>query len=752
MQILPETWLWDSVVLKDKSQNVKLDVPEVPSIYVISAFSVHPEDGLSVAPESVELLAIKRLFFSLEVPPRVVRGEDVCMTAVTLYTDKDPVEASLTLDKNSTAFDNVMIRRKAGGKFKLTRKSVPVVVNLGTLQTNDRKTSVFCVNPKIIGNIFVQASLKKGKKFEDRQMQEMKSLPLGVKRTHGYPILMEIENGNTFTSTVNLDVPTGFEEDSLMVAFQVSGNLLGITAENLRNIVRLPSATGDQNVVNFAPAVYVYKFLKNTNGLNNRMDRRTKMFLLTALQSQLKSTRSDGSFSAFGKKDKAGSVRVTAAFVKSLVQAAALGDNVVTVDNYLVSRAVYWLERQQNVDGSFKEPGRDAHNKLKSGSIELTSFVAIALQEVKISFYDRMSSFYQGRLNSALQQAVKYVEKNLEGCGNDPYAASIVAYALGLTGSSKAGDALKTVESLATTQGQMKFWSIPRVVKQTNYEWYRDTNPLSIEATSYAVLAMLLKGSVTDALPVFRWLNEQRQPYGGFITLHDTLVGFEALSKFTSVNFDGASPVEIEVSWSCGSTGTVRTTTMTIKKSSVGDLQEVILPIEDGEYPHSVTVKAKSSSKTRVFVFGQVFLYYNLARDTVKQSFSAVSTVTKNTAKAFVVTTCVRRTTTTVSSSPVISKIAFPSGYDIDRQGSDFGAAGHVEFLERKAILYYASLGTEDECSVLRMRMTKGSVANNKPVPVRVFDLYRPDDEYTTMYSIKQFGVCEVEPNYMGCQ
>lgn len=71
-----------------------------------------------------------------------------------------------------------------------------------------------------------------------------------------------------------------------------------------------------------------------------------------------------------------------------------------------------------------------------------------------------------------------------------------------------------------SVSGQMKFLSIPRVVKQTNYEWYRDTNPLSIEATSYAVLAMLLKGSVTDALPVFRWLNEQRQPYGGFITLH----------------------------------------------------------------------------------------------------------------------------------------------------------------------------------------------------------------------------------------
>lgn len=60
------------------------------------------------------------------------------------------------------------------------------------------------------------------------------------------------------------------------------------------------------------------------------------------------------------------------------------------------------------------------------------------------------------QLNSALQQAVKYVEKNLEGCGNDPYAASIVAYALGLTGSSKAGDALKTVESLATTQGRVE--------------------------------------------------------------------------------------------------------------------------------------------------------------------------------------------------------------------------------------------------------------------------------------------------------
>ena len=36
--------------------------------------------------------------------------------------------------------------------------------------------------------------------------------------------------------------------------------------------------------------------------------------------------------------------------------------------------------------------------------------------------------------------------------------------------------------------------------------------------TSYALLTLMQEGSLIDAIPVFRWLNKQRGPKGGFIS------------------------------------------------------------------------------------------------------------------------------------------------------------------------------------------------------------------------------------------
>ncbi|KAK7097633.1 hypothetical protein V1264_004581 [Littorina saxatilis] len=82
---------------------------------------------------------------------------------------------------------------------------------------------------------------------------------------------------------------------------------------------------------------------------------------------------------------------------------------------------------------------------------------------------------------------------------------------------------------------------------------------------------------------------------------------------------------------------------------------------------------------------------------------------------------------------------------------SDFGDAARVECPEGQAVLYYSSLDSEGDCSVVKMKMSRGVVAKSKPTPVRVYDYYNPDDEYTTSYSLQQYSVCDLEPDYMDC-
>ena len=90
----------------------------------------------------------------------------------------------------------------------------------------------------------------------------------------------------------------------------------------------------------------------------------------------------------------------------------------------------------------------------------------------------------------------------------------------------------------------------------------------------------------------------------------------------------------------------------------------------------------------------QVVMDYNMDSSTVEQAFSADLTVSNNTAKSFVLTTCVRRTQSAknASKSMVLAEIGVPSGYEVVRTKAQFGSACRVEYPEGQVVLYYYSV------------------------------------------------------------
>ena len=70
--------------------------------------------------------------------------------------------------------------------------------------------------------------------------------------------------------------------------------------------------------------------------------------------------RKDGSFSAFGQRDPSGSMWLTAFVAKSFQKARAF----IYVDEETILRAVDWMIKRQNKDGSFPEPGRVIHKEM----------------------------------------------------------------------------------------------------------------------------------------------------------------------------------------------------------------------------------------------------------------------------------------------------------------------------------------------------------------------------------------------------
>lgn len=60
----------------------------------------------------------------------------------------------------------------------------------------------------------------------------------------------------------------------------------------------------------------------------------------------------------------------------------------------------------------------------------------------------------------------------------------------------------------------------------------KSSKTLNIEITSYGLLGILESGRYAEGFPHFKWLLNQRNNKGGFISTQDTVMGLQALAKF----------------------------------------------------------------------------------------------------------------------------------------------------------------------------------------------------------------------------
>lgn len=142
--------------------------------------------------------------------------------------------------------------------------------------------------------------------------------------------------------------------------------------------------------------------------------------------------------------------------------------------------------------------------------MSLTAFVLIALLEAK--------DICQGQINSleqSINKASNFLEANYVKLKR-PYTIAIAGYALALMGKLEEPQ-LSTFLNAATEKNR---WEEPG---QKLY---------NVEATSYALLALLEIKDFDYVPPVVRWLNEQRYYGGGYGSTQATFMVYQALAKY----------------------------------------------------------------------------------------------------------------------------------------------------------------------------------------------------------------------------
>lgn len=501
-QFFPETWLWfDEVTSASGRITKKFTVPDSITTWMLRAVAVSKTNGLGVAESSLRVF--QPFFLTIDLPYSAIRSEEF------------PVRVAVYNYLNAT--QSVQVDIEKSDWFELIDTSTKTVV----IGANDIGGAQFMIKPNKLGIKNVKISARSSQ-AADAAIKTIIIEPEGVAR--------EIVDNLSLTAgankTIDTSIPQIVVSDSGRAYIAVTSSFLTQTIDGLDALLQMPSGCGEQNMIVFAPDVYITRYLQGSGQLKPEIMAKAEKLMITGYQRELTYRRTDGSFSAFGMNDPSGSLWLTAFVLKSFAQAKG----IIYIDDSILDSAARWITSHQSGDGSFDQVGFVHHQEMLGGlkgKDALTAYTAIALMEAG----EKVSS----------GKAVVYLEGKLGGM-TDPYAVAITTYALELAKSTKAGDAYKKLLSLAKEDGNGMYWGgdviVPEPVTKNDRimpVFRPDINrSAGIETTAYATLALVKHGDAVNASKSSKWLVSKRNAYGGYGSTQDTVVTLQALTEYAT--------------------------------------------------------------------------------------------------------------------------------------------------------------------------------------------------------------------------
>nr|XP_045600836.1 alpha-1-inhibitor 3-like [Procambarus clarkii] len=720
----PETWLWNLLVQPSTGvTKQKVKVPDTITEWVGKAVCVHPLKGVGLSPAAF-ITITSPFFLDLTLPPSVKRGEIL------------PVKISVFNYMNLSLPVTVTLQESTEYK---------IVDEPGTSVATGRRTSCVGAQEKVVHTVKLDL-LALGEvnitvaAFVDHLSALQCGPGLDISRSDALikPIKVEAEGfpkEKTWSKYVcskelmaredsleewELVVPAVTVVGSERAWVTVVGDLMGPTLENLGSLIRMSYGCGEQNMINFAPNIFILEYLEASRQVTPEVRKKLLSFMNTGYQRQLLYRRVDGSFSAFGNADPSGSTWLTAFVLKSFAQAR----QYILIDEASLKATSTWLNTQQSTDGCFISVGTVIHKDMKGGrngndsSVPLTAYVLISLLEAgNIPSSPDVLRALQCLLNS--KQSL------------DPYILALEAYALTLASHPEAPRVLQLLLDQAIVETNAAYWKL------------RDTPGssmgIAVETAGYAVLAMMtLDADSPNPLTrkVINWITTQRNGQGGFHSTQDTVVAVQALGVYATHQYQG--PMDVK-------------TTVT----AAGDIHIFLINESNkllqqfGKLP-TLPTNVSIGLEGQGCVVVQAVLRYNIPIPESGQAFSLtvetqtepdVACVTKR------ITACASYLLADGSSNLAVIEVKVVSGYVAEKADlEDLVKASKVKRYEEVGSLisfYLAELTIARTCVTFRV-VRDVDVENMKPGTVSVYDYYKPEFSLGKSYSLPMASECRL--------
>ncbi|XP_053347640.1 complement C3-like [Clarias gariepinus] len=512
-----ESWLWTDVTLPEAPKADGLAVATVESVlpdsiteWGILGISASSKTGFCVA-EPLNIRAWKAFFIDLRLPRTAARNEHVEVRAVLHnYMNKDMkvlVILSKTQDICSVAFteDNkqeVLVR---------ARSSVLIPYTIIPLRAGELPLQVTAVS-SFIGQDAIRKNLRVV--VEGIQKMDVRSFVLN-------PADKGDSNGNQLIhvdkAKLGLVVPNSLPETFV----NVRGSLLADSIDNsinkdaLASLIQMPGGCVEQNLAKITLPLIATHYLDHSSqwenvGLQRRED--AISYIKHGYENQLHYRKTDDSYPPY--RNEGSSTWITAFVVKVF----SMAHPFITVDDqHICGPLLYLLKHKQLPSGAFKEDN-PVYTTSMTGGLQgaesqetLTAFVLIALAEAQSVVTCRDPDI---NTEERFTRAGEYLKERYRWISR-PYSVAIVCYALAV---SNQGCSKSTLLKAASPD-------------QTHWP-DADNSFFTLEATGYALLALIKGGHFEEASTPFKWLNQQRRIGGGYGSTQSTMVVLQALSEY----------------------------------------------------------------------------------------------------------------------------------------------------------------------------------------------------------------------------
>ncbi|XP_066193041.1 alpha-2-macroglobulin-like protein 1 [Sylvia atricapilla] len=709
----PETWLWDLVpVGEGGSAEMMVTVPDAITEWEAGMFCMAPQ-GLGLSP-AVTLTAFQPFFVELVLPYAVVRHETFTLRATVFNYLRQCLRVQVTLAESV----ELEVSPGTGDTYR------------GCVCADEAKTFQWGVRANSLGEVNITVTTEALSSTEpcgnelplvpaqgrvDTVIKPLLVQPGGILVEKAHSSLLCQEGAEE----VSLEIPANILESSQRAHVTVMGDILGNALQNLDSLLAMPYGCGEQNMVRFAPNIYIQQYLEKTGQLLPDIRAKAQGFLQSGYQRELRYKHDDGSYSAFGNSDSEGNTWLTAFVLKSFGQARPY----VAVEERHIMDALRWLQQHQRKSGCFRSVGKLFNNALQGGvsdELSLSAYVTAAMLELGLP-----------TLEPAVSSALKCLE---DSPTDNPYTQALLAYVFGLAGLREQQQAQlqRLAQHSVSAEGQLYWRRKGKAQKPLELSWAAAA-PAEVEMTAYVLLAYLSQPSVSPAdlgtaSQIVRWLCKQQNPYGGFASTQDTVVALQALAKYAALTHGSNGDFTVTVT---SPSGTVQDFVLDSSNRLV--LQRTALP----ELPGTYGLRARGQGCALV----QVTLRYNVPPPPSTGAFELrVETEplpgTQN--PQFLLRLWARYSGERPATNMVVIEAKLPSGYSPEKKSvvelKRQNLVKKVEVQPDQVTIYLDQLSKEEETFSFRAQQDF-LVRNLQPATVSLYDYYETGDRVDVAYT-----------------